>query len=202
MTAIHTSQTLGYDDRLATYDIYANWNDLFQPGQSSFVGNHGYAHTLYTELLQGNSFRQSNGSILNLNAAVNGGFTGQNNASTKNNRSVLSLTFTGTASNDVIAGGAGADSLSGGAGNDRISAGDGNDWLSGGSGNDLLNGGRGNDSIFGGTGNDLLFGDDGDDYLIAADMVVGQGLGEIDLLTGGAGARSLCFRNGQQHLLP
>jgi hypothetical protein len=187
VTAIHTSETLGYDDRLATYDIYANWNDLLQPGQSTFVGNHSYAHTLYTELLQGNSFRQSNGSVLNLNATVNAGFAGQNNASTRNNRSITALSFTGTSGNDVIAGGAGADSLSGGAGNDRISAGDGNDWVSGGSGSDLLNGGRGNDSIFGGTGNDILIGDDGDDYLVGADMVAGQGRSEVDVLTGGAG---------------
>lgn len=33
VVSIHTSETLGYDARLATLDVYANWNDLFQPGQ-------------------------------------------------------------------------------------------------------------------------------------------------------------------------
>ncbi|MBG1242063.1 hypothetical protein [Nostoc sp. NZL] len=55
----------------ATLDVYANWNDLFQPGQCNFAGNHGYANILYTELLQGNSFTQSNGILLNLNTVVN-----------------------------------------------------------------------------------------------------------------------------------
>ena len=61
--AYHTSDTLGYDDRLGDLDLYINPDDLLQPGQFSFVGNHGYAHTLYTQLLNGRSFAQPDGSV-------------------------------------------------------------------------------------------------------------------------------------------
>ncbi|MFQ3680326.1 MAG: hypothetical protein SNJ60_07465, partial [Pseudanabaenaceae cyanobacterium] len=187
VTTIHTSATLGYNAPLATYDIYANWNDTFQPGQWNFAGNHSYAHTLYTELLQGYSFRQTNGSLLNLNAAVHGQFTGRNDASTKNNRVAVALTLNGTSGNDVLAGGMANDTIRGGAGNDYITGGDGNDSLFGESGNDRLYGGRGNDSVVGGTGNDILFGDLGNDTLIGVDLSAGRGRGEIDRLTGGPG---------------
>jgi pimeloyl-ACP methyl ester carboxylesterase len=187
VTAFHTSQTLGYDDRLGTLDIYVNWNDMFQPGQWNFAGNHSYAHTLYTQLLQGLSFRQSNGTFLNLNTVVNGTFVGQNNSATKNNQTTVALNFAGTAGVDNIAGGAGNDNLTGGNGDDFISAGDGNDRLLGEGGNDRLYGGRGNDTLTGGTGNDRLFGDAGDDVLIGADPLINRGTGEIDRLFGGAG---------------
>ncbi len=145
VATLHTSETLGYDARLATLDVYVNWNDLFQPGQWNFAGNHSYAHTLYTQLLQGNSFTQSSGILLNLNTLVNAGFTGQNDATTKNNQSVVALNLLGTANNDTQAGGAANDTIRGNAGNDYITGGDGNDSLFGDSGNDLLYGGRGND---------------------------------------------------------
>ncbi len=116
VVALHTSETLGYDDRLATLDVYANWNDLFQPGQWNFAGNHSYAHTLYTQLLQGNSFTQSSGILLNLNTVVNAGFTGQNDATTKNNQSIIALNLLGTANNDTQAGGAANDTIHGNSG--------------------------------------------------------------------------------------
>ncbi|WP_413200005.1 hypothetical protein [Nostoc piscinale] len=188
VTAIHTSETLGYDARLATLDLYINWNDLFQPGQISFVGNHSYAHTLYTQLLQGNSFTQSNGTLLNLNTVLNAGFQGENYNSTKNNQVIAALNLVGTAGNDVLSGGAANDTIRGNAGNDRITGGDGNDFLYGDSGNDRINGGRGNDSVFGGTGSDRLFGDDGNDILTGADASTGRGLGEVDRLTGSIGS--------------
>ncbi|HIK05290.1 MAG TPA: hypothetical protein IGS40_11345 [Trichormus sp. M33_DOE_039] len=188
VTALHTSGTLGYDARLASLDIYLNWNDLFQPGQVSFVGNHSYAHTLYTQLLQGHSFTQSNGTLVNLNTVLNAGFLGENYASTRNNKLIVALNLSGTASNDTLAGGAANDTIRGNAGNDYITGGDGNDLLLGGSGNDLLNGGRGNDSVFGGTGSDRLFGDEGNDVLTGADESVGRGFAEFDRLTGGAGS--------------
>lgn len=187
VVSFHTSNTLGYDDRLATLDVYANWNDLFQPGSSSFVGNHSYATTLFTQLLEGNSFTQSNNSLLNLNTVVNAGFSGQNNARTKNNKSVVALNLSGTANNDNLAGGAANDTIRGGAGNDKITGGDGNDALFGDSGNDIVNGGRGNDSVVGGAGGDRLFGDEGNDVLTGADAAAGRGVGEIDRFTGGAG---------------
>lgn len=188
VTAIHTSETLGYDARLATLDLYINWNDLFQPGQISFVGNHSYAHTLYTQLLQGNSFTQSNGTLLNLNTVLNGGFLGESYNSTKNNQVIAALNLLGTTGNDVLSGGAASDTIRGNAGNDRITGGDGNDFLYGDSGSDRLNGGRGNDSVFGRTGSDRLFGDDGNDLLTGADASLGRGLGEIDRLTGSVGS--------------
>ncbi len=188
VTAFHTSETLGYDARLADLDVYVNWNDTFQPGQISFIGNHSYAHTLYTQLLQGSSFRQSNGSLLNLNTVVNAGSIGQNNSSTKNNQTVVALNLLGTSETDNLAGGAGNDSIRGGSGNDFISAGDGNDLLWGESGNDRLYGGRGNDILTGGTGNDWLSGDAGNDTLIGADPLTGRGRAEIDRLAGGTGA--------------
>ncbi|MBD6620856.1 hypothetical protein FNW02_35205 [Komarekiella sp. 'clone 1'] len=187
VVSIHTSETLGYDARLATLDVYANWNDLFQPGQWNFAGNHSYAHTLYTELLQGNSFTQSNRILLNLNTVVNAGFTGQNNASTKNNKGIVALNLLGTANNDTQAGGAANDTIRGNAGIDYITGGDGDDSVFGDSGNDLVYGGRGNDSVFGGTGSDRLFGDEGDDILAGADIAA-RGVAEIDRLTGGTGS--------------
>lgn len=61
--AYHTSDTLGYDDPLGELDLYINPDDLLQPGQISFVGNHSYAHTLYTQLLEGRTFIQPDGSV-------------------------------------------------------------------------------------------------------------------------------------------
>ncbi|MBE9003777.1 hypothetical protein IQ259_01710 [Fortiea sp. LEGE XX443] len=188
VTALHTSETLGYDARLANLDLYINWNDLFQPGQISFVGNHSYAHTLYTQLLQGNSFTQSNGTLLNLNTLLNGGFLGEKFTSTRNNQTIVALNLVGTTGNDTLAGGAASDTIRGNSGNDYITGGDGNDFLFGDSGSDRLNGGRGNDSVFGGTGSDRLFGDEGNDLLTGADAGVGRGFGEIDRLTGGVGS--------------
>ncbi len=58
VVALHTSETLGYDGRLADLDLYVNWDDAFQPGQWNFGGNHSYAHQLYNKLLSGASFIQ------------------------------------------------------------------------------------------------------------------------------------------------
>ncbi len=192
VVAIHTSIVLGYNDRLGTQDIYANKKDWWQPGNSiipkNFLGgDHTYGTTLFTELLQGNIFSQSDGSLLNLNTVVNAGFTGENDVSTKNNKGVVALNLSGNASNDNLAGGTANDNIRGGAGNDYITGGDGNDALFGDSSNDTLYGGRGNDSVFGGIGSDRVFGDDGDDVLTGADATTGRGFGEIDRLTGGTG---------------
>ncbi|MEO1210940.1 MAG: hypothetical protein AAFX78_15555 [Cyanobacteria bacterium J06638_20] len=64
--AFHTSRTLGFDNELADLDLYVNWDDLLQPGQSTFVGNHGYAITLLNDLFQGATFTQPDGSLFNL----------------------------------------------------------------------------------------------------------------------------------------
>ncbi|HLO86895.1 MAG TPA: hypothetical protein VK203_18100 [Nostocaceae cyanobacterium] len=187
VVTLHTSTILGYDDRLGSLDVYANWDDLLQPGQSDFVGNHGYAHTLYTELLQGYSFSQCSGTLFNLNTVVNAESVGRNDADTRGNKGIVALNLSGTASNDTLAGGAADDTIVGNGGNDYITGGDGNDSLFGNNGNDLLYGGRDNDSVFGGTGSDRLFGDDGSDVLTGADAAVGKGIDEIDYLTGNNG---------------
>ncbi|MDZ8189976.1 MAG: hypothetical protein RMX96_34720 [Nostoc sp. ChiSLP02] len=187
VVALHTSQILGYDARLATLDLYVNWKDPLQPGESDFIGNHGYAHTLYTQLLQGNSFTQSNSILFNLNTLVNGQFTGQNDTTTKDNKTIVALTLSGTAKNDFQAGGAADDIIRGNGGNDYITGGDGNDSLFGDNGKDLVYGGRGNDSIFGGAGSDRLFGDDGNDVLTGTGTAT-KGARQIDRLTGDAGS--------------
>ena len=62
--AFHTSDTFGYDDPLGILDLYINPDDLLQPGETNAVGNHSYAHQLYTELVSGISYSQSNEQIL------------------------------------------------------------------------------------------------------------------------------------------
>ena len=59
VVALHTTSILGYDDPLADLDLYVNPDTPFQPGQANFIGNHSYAVTLLTELLQGESFSQT-----------------------------------------------------------------------------------------------------------------------------------------------
>ncbi|MDJ0746709.1 MAG: hypothetical protein QNJ32_25575 [Xenococcaceae cyanobacterium MO_167.B27] len=62
--AFHTSETFGYDDPLGILDLYINPDDLFQPGEWNAIGNHSYAHQLYTDLVAGNGYRQSNEEVL------------------------------------------------------------------------------------------------------------------------------------------
>ena len=64
VVAFHTSETFGYDDPLGLLDLYINPDDRFQPGENNALGNHRYAHNLYTDLVGGNSYRQSNDQIL------------------------------------------------------------------------------------------------------------------------------------------
>ncbi|MEC4985880.1 MAG: Ig-like domain-containing protein [Oscillatoria sp. PMC 1068.18] len=59
--ALHTSNTLGYDDPLADLDLLVNWSDAYQPGESDLSGNHTYAIALLTELYQGAAFAQGSG---------------------------------------------------------------------------------------------------------------------------------------------
>jgi Ca2+-binding RTX toxin-like protein len=54
--------------------------------------------------------------------------------------------------------------------------------------NNILDGGSGNDSLNGGSGNDTMMGGAGNDSLIGCSNVIYGGKGEIDKLTGGAGA--------------
>lgn len=79
--ALHTSTFLGYDRPLGDLDVYLNWQDEFQPGQSNFIDNHGYAHQVYNELLEGDRFLQrplfgSSGVLFNLDDLQNRDITG------------------------------------------------------------------------------------------------------------------------------
>lgn len=65
--AFHTSETLGFDEPLGDVDLYFNPDDLLQPGQFTFAGNHSYAHEVYIDLLQGQRFVQPNGAVLSEN---------------------------------------------------------------------------------------------------------------------------------------
>lgn len=102
------------------------------------------------------------------------------------NKSNLSLTasyFTTTV-DDIYYGTQFADRFNTGAGNDSLYGNRGDDTLNGGDGNDSVNGDYGNDTVLGGNGNDTLSGVvelEGGSELI-------RGQGEIDTLTGGAGA--------------
>ncbi|MEM8778731.1 MAG: hypothetical protein AAGF26_07650 [Cyanobacteria bacterium P01_G01_bin.49] len=64
VVAFHTSETFGYDDPLGLLDLYINPEDWLQPGKSTALGNHSYSHDLYTDLVGGNGYVQSNNQIL------------------------------------------------------------------------------------------------------------------------------------------
>lgn len=53
VVAIHTSKLFGYDFPIGHQDIYVNPTALFHPGANNAIDNHGYATTLFNELLQG-----------------------------------------------------------------------------------------------------------------------------------------------------
>lgn len=94
----------------------------------------------------------------------------------------------GTNGNDSLLGGITNEILKGFKGNDTLDGAGGNDTIYGGAGSDRLFGQAGNDSLIGGIGNDHLVGGAGNDFLNGVDPVTNAGKGEIDRLTGGAGA--------------
>ncbi|SEM52367.1 Hemolysin-type calcium-binding repeat-containing protein [Loktanella fryxellensis] len=121
-------------------------------------------------------------------------------------------TVSGTAGDDLIAGGYvdadgdrvdGGDAAAPGAGpdDDVIDAGDGNDTVRTGAGSDSVAGGAGNDSLSGGDGDDTLSGDAGDDTLSgeAGDDVLTGGDGN-DVLDGGEGRDTLFGGAGADRL--
>jgi Ca2+-binding RTX toxin-like protein len=69
VVVLHTSSFLGNDFLLGELDFFVNPNNfLQQPGNLpvlGIVGNHGYANELYTQLINGNIFPQSDGSNFN-----------------------------------------------------------------------------------------------------------------------------------------
>jgi len=97
VVVLHTSSFLGNNELLGDLDVFVNEFNIFtnpglspQPGQlpgqlpivsSVFGGNHGYANELYTGLIQGNKFPQSDGKLLDLNK-LNGTQTGRSSVNT------------------------------------------------------------------------------------------------------------------------
>ena len=73
------------------------------------------------------------------------------------------IVLNGLAGDDVLTGGRGADTLNGGADDDRLNGGAGADTLTGGAGDDLIDGGTGMDAMAGGTGDDDYIVDDAGD---------------------------------------
>ncbi|GEM_PF-5621582 len=61
VVALHTSSVLGYDPNIADLDLYLNWEDPYQPGQSSFVDNHNGVLDQLTQLFEGEYFNQGTG---------------------------------------------------------------------------------------------------------------------------------------------
>ncbi len=86
-----------------------------------------------------------------------------------------------------IYGGKGNDNIVGNSGDDYLSGQNGTDSLAGGAGKDRLLGGNGDDMLMGDAGNDILAGGNGADSITGADTTT-NGTGEIDRLSGGAGA--------------
>ncbi|PWS39174.1 hypothetical protein DFH01_08030 [Falsiroseomonas bella] len=112
------------------------------------------------------------------------------------------ISGTGNALDNVIAGNGAANSLAGLGGADSLSGGADNDTLFGGSGADTATGGAdGNDTLLGDGGDDQLFGEGNEDSLsgsLGNDTLQGgsggdtlDGGGNDDLLIGGAGGDSL-----------
>ena len=149
VVALHTTQALGYNYNLGHLDLYINWSDLRQPGHPSSPDpagqyNHSYAYMLYTDLLQGTEFKQSNGnsvgSWLDVEDLHNNVVNGEVYVDTDLGKS--SSPFMLSINQDNL--------LNGGGGNDNIYGFSGNDTLIGGSGNDTLTGGTGSDKfVFG-----------------------------------------------------
>lgn len=107
----------------------------------------------------------------------------------------------GTPGNDIIYGYAGSDGIYGNSGDDVIDAGDGNDQVTGDAGNDTIFGGAGSDGLYGGSGDDTIDGGDGNDLITGDDgndVLIG-GLGS-DQLYAGAGNDSLDGGDGNDVL--
>lgn len=97
VVVLHTSKTLGHDDTIGDFDIFVNWNDLSQPGKLRADENHGYANELYTGLIKGNIFPQSDGKQFDL-ARLSSQETGQINIDTT--KVLFSGSTSGTFDND------------------------------------------------------------------------------------------------------
>lgn len=105
------------------------------------------------------------------------------NISPNSNPTPTPTAINGTSENNTLTAGSGSQTIYGYGGNDVISAGTGNDTITiyGEDGDDLLTGGSGKDNVIGGSGKDTLIG-------TFTSGGTSAGRGEIDKLTGNAGA--------------
>lgn len=108
-------------------------------------------------------------------------------------KGTANINGTGNTGNNTLSGNTGNNILRGLAGNDNILGGVGNDQLFGGDGRDTLSGDAGNDQLFGEAGNDKLLGGDGNDTLSGSSSTAIGIIGDVDTLTGGAGADTFSF---------
>jgi Ca2+-binding RTX toxin-like protein len=182
-------------------------------GNDTMIGGNGDDNFQWvdgdgSDLIQGDSGRDNllfNGSIAqgdNISLSK----SGSNIILQRTNLVPVTLTTTGIESFNAINGLGGDDVLNisnldvasgvqfiqftGGEGNDRLNTNNVSARIiaGGGNGNDNLSGGNNNDELFGNRGNDFLLGNNGNDTLKGAETDIGGGKGEIDVLTGGAGA--------------
>ncbi|NJK70619.1 MAG: calcium-binding protein [Microcoleus sp. SU_5_3] len=182
-------------------------------GNDTMIGGNGDDNFQWvdgdgSDLIQGDSGRDNllfNGSI-DKGDNISLSKSGSNIILQRTNLVPVTLTTTGIESFNAINGLGGDDVLNisnldvtsgvqfiqftGGEGNDRLNTTNVSAKInsSGGNGNDNLNGGNNNDELFGNRGNDFLLGNNGNDTLKGAETDIGGGKGEIDVLTGGAGA--------------
>jgi pimeloyl-ACP methyl ester carboxylesterase len=80
VVSLHTSRIFGTrlenssdprNARLSHLDLHINTNDLYQPDSKSPIGNHSYPQELLVKLLNGESFKQADGSLFNLDSLKN-----------------------------------------------------------------------------------------------------------------------------------
>ena len=95
---------------------------------------------------------------------------------------------TGTATGDGTDRLVDIENVCAGSGNDTLTGSTGANDLEGGVGNDFIDAASGNDTLLGGLGNDALLGGAGNDTLTGCIEGLYGGRGEVDTLTGGAGA--------------
>ncbi len=82
VVAIHSSELLGNDSAVGKLDLFVNYDDLFQPNSDDVIDNHAYAHQLFISLLNGDVYRQPNGTSLSLESLYE--TVGSFNVDTKN----------------------------------------------------------------------------------------------------------------------
>ncbi|BBC23690.1 hypothetical protein [Pseudanabaena sp. ABRG5-3] len=80
VVSLHTSRIFGTKEeknsdprnaRLSHLDLHINPNDLYQPNAKNSVENHSYPQELLVKLLKGESFKQADGSLFNLDSLKN-----------------------------------------------------------------------------------------------------------------------------------